>query len=83
MIRILAIILGLCCISGIVGCKTMTGPNWLHPGSASEQLRAAKRYDPYPQMDMGPSTTNVRPRGYENPIAEPSRARWYLNGWEP
>jgi hypothetical protein len=66
---------------GITGCQSMVGPNWGHPGSASEQQKRAIRYDPYPQTDMGGSTTNVRPREYEKPIAEPSQSRWYLNGW--
>jgi hypothetical protein len=95
-ILILSLVLGLG--MSIIGCSSvntsrqapvnpgpsrMVGPNWLHPGSASEQQRRAIRYDPYPQIDMGPSTTNVRPREYEKPIAEPSQARWYKNGWEP
>jgi hypothetical protein len=83
MKRILLLSLGLCLAIALSGCAGMVGPNWLHPGSASDQLRQAKRYDPYPETDMGPSTTNIRPRGFENPIAEPSRARWQLNGWQP
>ncbi len=83
MKKILGFGLTLCLMMGMLGCRNLAGPNWLHPGSESDQLRRAKRYDPYPETSMGPSTTNVRPRGFEHPIAEPSQARWELNHWEP
>jgi hypothetical protein len=83
MKQILSLGLLLCLWAATLGCANLAGPNWLHPGSEDDQLRAAKRYDPFPQTNMGPSTTNVRPRGFENPIAEPSQARWQLNHWEP
>jgi hypothetical protein len=83
MKRIFSLVFTLCLVLGAFGCCNLAGPEWLHPGSASDQLRRAKRYDPYPETDMGPSTTNTRPRGFENPIAEPSQARWELNHWQP
>jgi hypothetical protein len=66
---------------GLSGCAKMAMPNLWEPGSAKEQQNRAIRYDPFPQTDMGGSTTNVRPKSYDKPIAEPSQARWYLNGW--
>jgi hypothetical protein len=75
--------LGFCLLLVMLGCAHMAGPDWTHPGSTDDQLRRAKRYDPFPQTDMGAATTNIRPRGFENPVAEPSQARWYLNGWQP
>jgi hypothetical protein len=83
MRRTILLALGFCLLSGILGCRGIAGPNWLHPGTADDQLRQAKRYNPYPETDMGASTTNVVPRGFEHPVAEPSRARWQLNGWQP
>jgi hypothetical protein len=83
MQRIILILFGFYLLFGVPGCRSMQGPNLLHPGSTDEQLRQAKRYNPYPETDMGASTTNVCPRGFEKPVAEPSRARWQLNGWQP
>jgi hypothetical protein len=83
MKRLLCLSLAFCLMGGMFGCCNLAGPDLLHPGSASDQMRRAKRYYPYPETDMGPTTTNVRPRGFENPIAEPSRSRWQLNQWEP
>jgi hypothetical protein len=80
MRRIFGFGLTLLAVSSL-GCANLAGPNWLHPGSATEQQQRAIRYDPYPQTEIGPSTTNVRPRSYDKPVAEPSQARWYLNGW--
>jgi hypothetical protein len=68
-------------LAGLTGCSNLAGPNWLHPGRASEQQVRALRYDPYPQIDAGPSTSNVRPREYEKPIPEASQARWQRNNW--
>jgi hypothetical protein len=83
MKRIAMVGLILWILAGMAGCSSLACPEWLHPGSEDDQLRRAKRYDPFPEADMGASTTNVRPRGFENPIAEPSQARWQLNHWEP
>jgi len=56
------------------GC--MSGPKWLHPGPAPYQQDKAVRFDPYPDNDIGPAMVGVRPRDYDKPLAEPSRARW-------
>jgi hypothetical protein len=78
-IAALCLIFGLA--GGLSGCQKMARPNLLQPGSAEEQQRRAIRYDPYPQAEIGSSAPSVRPRTYDKPIAEPSRARWFLNGW--
>jgi hypothetical protein len=82
MKKIVFLGLAICFLGFLSGCRTMSCPNWLHPGSEDAQLRTAKRYDPFPETNMGPGTTNLRPRGFENPIAEPSQARWELNHWK-
>jgi hypothetical protein len=79
--KISGLSLVLCLVAGVSGCEKMAGPNLLHPGSAQEQQRRAIRYDPYPQTDVGPTAPSVRPKTYDKPIAEPSQARWFLNGW--
>jgi hypothetical protein len=81
MKRIFGLFFAMSLAMGLCGCKNLEGPNWLHPGSAEEQQKRAIRYDPYPQTEIGPATTNVRPKSYDKTIAEPSQARWYLNGW--
>jgi len=58
------------------GCKTTATPCWLHPGDTETQQKQALRYDPYPEPDTGPPVDGARPREYEVPPADPSRARW-------
>lgn len=68
----------LLCIVG--GCARIAGPNWFHPDTATRQQNRALRYDPYPENEPGPPM-GVRPREYQNPPPETSRARWTLGNW--
>ncbi len=72
---------GLLLLAATAGCKYTAKPCWLHPGTAECQQLRALRYDPYPENETGPAMTGVRPRGYEKPPPEPSRARWERGGW--
>jgi hypothetical protein len=72
---------GLLALTAMVGCKSVAGPNWCHPGSAKVQQNRALRYDPYPDPDIGPPVVGGRPREYDIPPPEASRARWFLGGW--
>jgi len=65
------------------GCQNIARPNWSHPGSAQSQQCQALRYDPYPENDIGPTMVGARPREYQNPPPEASRARWFLGKWGP
>ena len=65
-----------------VGCKSTAGPDWLHPGSMFTQQKRALRYDPYLENEAaGQAMLGTRPRGYDKPPPEPSRARWFLGKW--
>ncbi len=79
MARLLAA--GLLSLVAAGGCVHTEGPNWCHPGGARAQQTRALRYDPYPENDVGPSMVGVRPREYDKPPPETSRARWQLGGW--
>jgi hypothetical protein len=68
-------------LAGLSGCKHTAGPCWLHPGPAPAQQSRALRYDPYPENEPGPAMVGVRPREYQKPPPEPSRARWELGNW--
>lgn len=68
-------------IAIVGGCKGVEGPCWLHPGSAQCQQKKALRYDPYPENETGPPMEGVRPRDYQKPPPEASRARWHLGNW--
>jgi hypothetical protein len=59
----------------LAGCASVATPNWGQPGTADAQRRRAERFDPYPETDVGPGGLGVRPRGFEQPLAEPLRAR--------
>ena len=66
---------GLLILTALGGCKSTAGPSWLHPGPAQTQQARALRYDPYPENEPSPGMAGVRPREYEKPPPEPSRAR--------
>lgn len=64
-----------------IGCAGVTGPRFGGPGPAEWQRAEAQRFDPYPEPEAGPTILGGRPRDYEEPIAEPSRARWNPLTW--
>ena len=67
---------------GLAGCASTTKPDVLHPGTLQAQQARALRYDPYPTDETGaPPMTGDRPREYDKPPPEPSRARWQLGNW--
>ena len=59
--------------------KSTAQPDLTHPGRAEVQQKRALRYDPYPETGMGTDMSELRPREYQNPPAEPSQARWNLD----
>ena len=65
----------------LCGCSSVATPPWYHPGSEEVQRRRALQYDPYPEAEIGPSADGLRPRDYDKPPPEPSRARWFLGNW--
>lgn len=73
--RLLALLMGLCLFAG-AGCQSMGLPRLFGPGSAPYQRGVAQQYDPYPETDVAPEIVGGRPREYQQPVAEPARARW-------
>ena len=61
----------------LAGCAQTSRPKWLNPGSSERQAHQAERWDPYPEEDVGPEILGGRPKGFEHPVAEPRRARWW------
>jgi hypothetical protein len=60
------------------GCRTTALPNLAHPGTTKQQQNRAIRYDPYPTSEeIGGNIDGLRPREYQVPISEPSRAQWH------
>jgi len=70
---------GLMILGTFAGCKSVTPPSLEHPRSADIQQKRALRYDPYPETGVGTDISTVRPREYQNPPAEASQSRWYLD----
>ena len=68
-------------IVALVGCQGVSMPNWRQPGTAQHQRALAERYDPYPQNETGPPIDGGRPRDYQKPVPEISRARWLPWNW--
>ena len=54
------------------GCLAL--PNLEHPGSVDYQQARAQRFEPYPDNDLGPPVAGARPREYQDPRAEVTRA---------
>jgi hypothetical protein len=79
MQRQLAVSLVVLAISaGLCGCQGIAYPDLLHPGRAEVQRNRAKRFDPYPESDVGPSMEEVRPPDFQRAMPEATRARWTL-----
>jgi hypothetical protein len=66
------IVLLLCCLTMTVGCGSAFGlPTLCEPQSASQKLARAKKFDPYPDPNIGPEMVGARPLGFMNPREEP------------
>ena len=63
----LSAVLPACC-----GCLAM--PNLAHPGTEEHQQARAQVFEPYPENDPGPPVVGARPREYQDPRAEVTRA---------
>jgi hypothetical protein len=55
--------------------STIRRPQWLHPGPAGYQRGNAEEFDPYPPNDVAPEIVGGRPKGYQKPPNEVTRAR--------
>lgn len=81
MKRVAVSVTGLILLLASLGCRSTARPDWMHPGSAPVQQARALRYDPYPENEPGPALVGARPRAYDKPPPETSRARWTLGNW--
>jgi hypothetical protein len=69
------------CLS-VAGCRTTEVPSLCcPPGPVDYQQQKAQRFDPYAEPGIAPFADGTRPRDYQNPVAEPSRARWDPRTW--
>lgn len=50
-------------------------PNLFNPGNAATQQYNAIFHDPYPLNDVGPEVVGGRPRAYQQPVPEVTRAQ--------
>jgi hypothetical protein len=72
----LASYFGLVLRLGVAGCQNIAPPDFAHPGRLRDQQRNAHRYDPFPDTAAAPGGSDFRPREFDRPPPEPSRARW-------
>jgi hypothetical protein len=82
MARSCSVLLAAVLVMGFIGCRSVSPPDWLHPGPAAHQQSRAEQYDPYPENESGPEIIGARPREYQKPPAEPLRARWIPWSWQ-
>jgi hypothetical protein len=59
------------------GCTRLKAPPLFEPGSAELQRLRAERFDPYAEIEAGPTDAmeSVRPRDFQRPAAEPRRIK--------
>ena len=73
---------------GGIGCPIIDGRTTRTTGGttssrpAAYQQKKAERFDPYADNDIGPEVVGARPRDYQKPIPETSRARWTIPSTE-
>ena len=61
-----------------VGCsRKVQKPSLFNPGPANYQRQNATVHDPYPLNDVGPPIVGGRPRDFQVPADEVTRARQY------
>jgi hypothetical protein len=65
-------------MAALTGCRGLTPPNLFHPGPAELQRNQAKRFDPYPEGDIGPSMEEARPPDFQQGMPVTTRSRWTL-----
>jgi hypothetical protein len=65
-------------MAAFCGCRGLTHPNLFHPGAADYQRNQAKRFDPYPESDIGPSMEEARPPDFQQGMPVTTRSRWTL-----
>ena len=63
----IGVILGLCLACS--GCHMR--PDWGPPGTIGDQRARAVVHDPFPRDDLGPPIDGGRPKGFDQPLAEP------------
>jgi len=64
------------CVLSLAACSpTLRRPQLLHPGPAGFQQDNALQFDPYPPNDIGPEIVGGRPRSFQKPPHEITRAR--------
>jgi hypothetical protein len=52
-------------------------PDWNNPGSMSQQQQRANVFDPFANNEVGPEVVGGRPRDFQKPITEATRAKPY------
>jgi len=65
--------------------STVHKPTLQHPGPAYFQRNNAQQFDPYPLNDIGPEIVGGRPREFQKPFGEVTRARQQstIAPWRP
>jgi hypothetical protein len=65
-------------VVALTGCHGLAQPNFFHPGPAALQRNQARRFDPFPESDLGPSMEEARPPDYQQGMPVPTRSRWTI-----
>ena len=69
-----------CSLLILAGCN-LGHTSWFNPGTIEMQQQRATFHDPYTDNDAAPTVVGGRPRDFDRPASEPTRAQpfkyWY------
>ncbi len=82
------LVFAMCWLATTAGCESFhsyfPSQRLLHPGRADYQRAQARRFDPYPEPEIGSGANDyesqVRPPDFQRPMPEPTRSRWTIGG---
>jgi hypothetical protein len=59
------------------------GPNWNNPGTLSQQQQRANVFDPFANNEVAPEIVGGRPRDFQKPMSEATRAHGFRDARIP
>jgi hypothetical protein len=69
--------------SAVTPSARVQGPNWNNPGTVAQQRQRANVFDPFANNEAGPEIIGGRPRDFQKPMNEATRAQPYRDTQSP
>src|SRR5690606_3716257 len=81
VLRTLLALAAVSTLLAVAGCRSPGERVLPAPGPIWYQQQQAVLHDPYPDNDLGPAMTGVRPPSYDRPAPEATRSKYYRESW--